>query len=120
MTITLEHCSELRAPPSAGGGAVSGGGPVNAVNGVATFDVSLDVAETGYTLQAAATGRTADISDPFDITTAGASQLAFSTQPTDAIAGETVAEQEAVFEPLLPSAGKIAPPNTPLPQRPSR
>src|SRR5437016_2990230 len=54
-----------------GGGTVSGGGSVNAVNGAATFaGLSIDKAGNGYTLTATS-GQLADAtSDPFDITTA--------------------------------------------------
>jgi len=54
-----------------GGGTLSGGAPVNAVNGVATFPgLSIDKAGTGYTLRATASGLTTGTSGAFDITAA--------------------------------------------------
>src|SRR5438874_12287978 len=54
-----------------GGGTLAGGGPINAVSGVATFaSLSIDKAGNGYTLTATS-GQLADAtSDPFDITAA--------------------------------------------------
>src|SRR2546430_5347799 len=54
-----------------GGGALSGGGSVNAVNGAATFaGLSIDKAGKGYTLTATSGQLTDATSDPFDITAA--------------------------------------------------
>ena len=77
----------LANDPTAGAVTLSGAGPVNAVNGVATFSVRLDVAETGYTLAAGASGLNPDTSVAFDISAAAAAQLAFTVQPSDAPAG---------------------------------
>ncbi len=54
---------------NSGGGTLSGGAPVNAVNGVATFpNLSIDKAGTGYTLRATASPLTAATSNAFDVT----------------------------------------------------
>ncbi len=77
---------------TAGGGTLSGGGPVTAVNGVASFSsVSVDKVGTGYTLQASATGPTAATSASFAITPAAASTLAFTIQPGNTVAGVAIA-----------------------------
>src|SRR5712691_6565020 len=52
-----------------GGGTLSGGAPVNAVNGVATFPaLSIDKPGTGYTLRATASGLTDATSSAFNVT----------------------------------------------------
>jgi hypothetical protein len=52
-----------------GGGTLSGGGPVNAVNGVVTFpNLSINQAGNGYTLRATASTLTAATSSPFNVT----------------------------------------------------
>ncbi len=52
-----------------GSGTLSGGAPVNAVNGVATFaNLSINRAGNGYTLRATASQLTAATSSPFNVT----------------------------------------------------
>src|SRR5439155_2353254 len=52
-----------------GSGTLSGGAPVNAVNGVATFpNLSINRAGNGYTLRATASQLTAATSTPFNVT----------------------------------------------------
>ncbi len=54
-----------------GSGTLSGGAPVNAVNGVATFpNLSINRAGNGYTLRATASQLTAATSNTFDVTAA--------------------------------------------------
>ncbi len=56
-------------PGSGGGGTLTGGGAVNAVNGVATFsNLSINRTGTGYTLVASSGTLTSVTSDPFNIT----------------------------------------------------
>jgi len=64
-TVTLS----IGTDPS-GGATLSGTMTLTFVNGVATFtDLSIDMAGTGYTLHATASGLTPDIdSNPFDVT----------------------------------------------------
>src|SRR5207302_3688957 len=68
---TFTGAITLALSANQGGGTLSGGGSVNAVNGAATFSgLSIDRAGNGYTLIATA-GQLADAtSDPFDITAA--------------------------------------------------
>jgi hypothetical protein len=73
-TITLA----LGANP--GGGTLSGGAPVSAVNGVATFpSLSIDKAGTGYTLRATASTLTAATSNTFDVTAPPSGSLRVTT-----------------------------------------
>ncbi len=75
-----------------GGGILSGTTSQDAVDGVATFDdLSIDKAASGYTITAGATGLTGATSEALAISAGAASQLAFATQPSDAVAGELVA-----------------------------
>jgi len=63
-----------------GGGTLSGGAPVDAVNGVATFpNLSIDQAGNGYTLRATASGLTAATSDAFDVTAPPSGSLRVTT-----------------------------------------
>src|SRR3989442_441188 len=73
-----------------GNATLSGTTPVAAVNGVATFFVSLNKAGTGYTLTASASGFATVTSTTFDITPGTATQLAFTVQPTNTVAGGAV------------------------------
>src|SRR5437773_288572 len=55
--------------PASNGGTLSGGTPINAVNGIATFpSLSVDKAGTGYTLRATASGLTDGTSNTFNVT----------------------------------------------------
>src|SRR5882724_9379264 len=59
----------LALEPASKGGTLSGGTPINAVNGIATFpSLSVDKAGNGYTLQATASGLTDATSSTFNIT----------------------------------------------------
>jgi len=75
-------------------GAASLGGTVtvNAVAGVAPFStLNLSAVGTGYTLTATATGLTSATSNTFNVVAAGAAvKLAFTTQPTNALAGSSI------------------------------
>src|SRR5207302_11222218 len=73
-----------------GGSTLSGTTPVAAVSGVATFFVSLNKAGTGYTLTASASGFTLVTSTPFDIIPGTATQLAFTVQPSNTLAGAEI------------------------------
>ena len=73
-------------------GTLSGTLTQNTVAGVATFaDLSIDKAGVGYRLAASSTGLTSATSDLFDITSAAANRLIFVQQPSDTVAGVTIA-----------------------------
>ncbi|HEY6110523.1 MAG TPA: hypothetical protein VIV56_16595, partial [Gemmatimonadales bacterium] len=73
------------------GAVLSGTLTLAANNGVATFsNLSIDKAGTGYTLRATASGLTTATSAAFSISTGGATQLAFTTQPVNTVAGATI------------------------------
>ena len=74
-----------------GSGALSGTNAILASGGVAAFtDLSIDSAGAGYTLIASSdSGPTSVISDSFNIG-AIATQLSFSVEPSDALAGDTL------------------------------
>ncbi|MGD0094732.1 MAG: IPT/TIG domain-containing protein, partial [Planctomycetota bacterium] len=103
-------------PNSPGNGTLSGTLTEPAVNGVATFNnLGINKVGTGYTLAASAagvingTGIQGGISQPFNILPGPASQLAFVTQPSNAVVGTPfspavqVAVQDAVGN-LVPTA----------------
>jgi N-acetylneuraminic acid mutarotase/S-adenosylmethionine hydrolase len=74
-----------------GGGTLSGTLTVTVSGGVATFaDLSIDMAGAGYTLVANGAGLPALTSDGFAITPAAADHLAFTQQPTDSVAGQSI------------------------------
>src|SRR5438309_740473 len=59
----------LALEPASNGGTLSGGTPINAVNGIATFpSLSVDKASTGYPLRATASGLADATSSAFNIT----------------------------------------------------
>src|SRR5206468_1999601 len=90
-----------------GGSTLSGTTPVAAVSGVATFFVSLNKAGTGYTLTANAGGFAPVTSTAFDITPGTATQLAFTVQPSNTVAGPRV--HAAVQITALDPAGNLVP-----------
>ena len=65
-----------------GPGSLTGGDPVAAVGGVATFSsLSVDTVGSSDTLTASASGLTGDTSDSFDVTVGPADHMVFTTQP---------------------------------------
>ena len=90
-----------------GGATLSGTPSVAAVNGIASFDLSVNKTGTGYTLVASATGFTAVTSAAFDIIPGTATQLAFSVQPSNTVAGEAI--NPAVLVSALDPAGNFVP-----------
>ncbi|NNG16780.1 MAG: hypothetical protein HKM89_09885 [Gemmatimonadales bacterium] len=63
-----------------------------AAQGVAIFsDLSIDNVGAGYTLEAGSAGRTPAVSNPFNITTSAPSALAFTVQPSNVLAGASIA-----------------------------
>src|SRR5262249_45355541 len=62
-----------------------------AVAGVATFStLSIDKVGVGYTLTATSAGLTGATSSAFNVSPAAAAKLAFTAQPTNAIAGASI------------------------------
>ena len=91
-----------------GGGVLGGTIAVAAVGGIATFaDLSINRVGSGYTLTAATTGFAPVTSTPFGITPGIATQLAFSAQPSNTVAGATISP--AVVVNALDAAGNLAP-----------
>src|SRR6059058_3197431 len=90
-----------------GGSTLSGTTPVAAVSGVATFFVSLNKAGTGYTLAASAGGFAPVTSTAFDIIPGTATQLAFTVQPSNTVAGAAISP--AVQVTALDPAGNQIP-----------
>src|SRR6266566_3801992 len=91
-----------------GGATLSGTTPIAAVSGLATFfDLSLNKTGTSYTLTASASGFTTITSTAFDITPGTATQLAFTVQPSNAVAGVTISP--AVHVTALDPAGNPVP-----------
>jgi hypothetical protein len=70
--------------PSGGAAKLSGQKSIHAVGGVATYALSVDKAQTGYTL-AAVSGPFGVISTSFDVTPAAPATVLFDTQPPASI-----------------------------------
>src|SRR3989454_9154164 len=76
---------------NAGSGTLAGTTTGAAVAGVATFStLSIDKAGSGYTLSAVAAGPAGSTSAPFDITSAPATRLVFTVQPSTTTAGAAI------------------------------
>ena len=74
-----------------GGDTIAGTQTVAAAAGIATFaDLTLDRAGTGYTLVAEAASLTSATSASFSITSASETTLAFTVQPSSAVAGAAI------------------------------
>jgi hypothetical protein len=74
-----------------GAGTLAGTLTVAAVSGVATFsDLRIDQAASGYTIAATASGTQVATSAAFDILPAPATRLAFTTQPSNTMMGNTI------------------------------
>ncbi len=88
---TASNAVALAIDANPGGGTLTGGGSVAAVNGVASFTgLSIDKTGAGYTLGASSPLLTGASSGPFNITAGTATQLAFTVQPTNTTAGAAV------------------------------
>ena len=89
---TLYTDANLAIGTNPGGGTLTGGGSALLTNGIATYaGLHIDKSGTGYTL--AATSTPAGISGTsaaFNITAGAATHLAFTVQPSDAVAGDPV------------------------------
>ena len=77
--------------PSAGAAALAGTLTVAAVGGVATFnDISIDTIATGYTFDFTSGVLPTATSNSFDIVQAPATQLVFTGEPSNALAGDNI------------------------------
>ena len=86
-----QNAITLALGANTGGATLGGTLTVNAVNGVATFsDLTLDKTGVGYTLTAAATSLSGDVSAAFNITPSTATQLVFTVQPSSVAAGSSI------------------------------
>ncbi len=89
---------------NAGGATLSGNGPVNAVNGVATFaNLTIDKVGTGYTLTATSGTLTQATSNAFNITAGPpppATHLAFGVQPSNTQVGVAITPAVTVRSPV--------------------
>jgi hypothetical protein len=90
-----------------GGATLGGTHIVTAQDGIATFsDLTVDRTGAGYTLVASTTGLSAIASVPFAVTPAAAAALAFSVEPSDAMAGASLSP--AVTVSVLDGFGNLA------------
>jgi hypothetical protein len=114
-TVTTATTSvTLAIGTNSAGGSLSGTVTESAVYGVAAFsDLSIDRADTGYTLGASAAGVSGATSTAFSVTVGTASKLAFTAQPASIIAGMeipavAVAVQDAMGNSVATSTTSIA------------
>src|SRR5437667_176154 len=91
VVTTSQASATVAIGTNPGGGTLGGTTIVSAVSGVATFSgLSIDKTGTGYTLAATSTGLTSATSSAFNITPGTANKLAFSQQPSNTTAGQTI------------------------------
>jgi len=82
-----------------GGGTLTGGGPVAAVAGVATFPaLSINKVGVAYTLQATSGALTAATSNAFTISPGTPAKLLFQQQPTNTDVGTNIVATVGVFD----------------------
>ena len=103
----------ITAGTGTAGATLSGTATVAAVAGVATFaNLSVDRTGTGYTLSSTGAGLTGSTSAAFDIAAGVVSKLAFTTQPSSAVAGSnltaSVTGQDALGNTVPTFAGSVA------------
>jgi hypothetical protein len=116
VVITDSSAITLALQNGTVGAVLSGTNPVNAVNGVATFNVSVDLLGTGYTLNATDAALTPADSTAFDVVAGGPASISFSAGPADAIAGASnnaptgivVHVQDALGSPVVGDAVTLA------------
>ena len=87
VVITDNSQITLALQGGTAGAVLSGTNPVSAVNGVATFNVSVDLLGTAYTLHATDGALTPADSSAFNIVTSGPANITFSQGPSNAVAG---------------------------------
>ncbi|MBD65170.1 MAG: hypothetical protein CME62_08185 [Halobacteriovoraceae bacterium] len=103
-SVTLAFASD----PSSGSAVLTGTVTKNAVAGVVTFnDINIDTVNDNYSFSFTSTGLTSATSDDFNIEYPPATQLSFTTQPSDALAGE-VNNPDIIVE-VQDSTGNLVP-----------
>jgi hypothetical protein len=91
-TFTGNVAMAISAGTGTAGAALTGGTPVAAAAGVATFaNLSINLAGTGYTLRATSGALTAGVSTAFNVTAGAATKLVFKVGPSTASAGLAIA-----------------------------
>ncbi len=96
--IVTNATSNVTITINTGSGELGGTVTETPENGVATFgDLSIDQADT-YTLAASGAGLTGADTESFAIRAAAASQLVFTQDPSDTIAGESISGVEVTVE----------------------
>jgi hypothetical protein len=85
LVPTATNQVTVAVTPGTGGGG-SGGGLQAAVNGVATFSISVNKAGSGYTLTATSSALVSAVSTTFSVSPGPPFQLGFVVQPSDATA----------------------------------
>src|SRR5439155_2944490 len=90
-----------------GGGSRRGTTSLPELGAVVSSSLSLNKAGTGYTLTASASGFAPVTSTAFDIISGTATQLAFTVQPSNTVAGATISP--AVQVSALDAAGNPVP-----------
>src|SRR5207247_3327393 len=106
--VTESAAIALESHP--GCSALSGTTPVPAVSGVASSFVTLPTRRSSDPLTASASGFTPVTSTPFDIIPGTATQLAFTVQPSNTVAGAAISP--AVQVTALDAAGNPVPSST--------
>jgi hypothetical protein len=97
----------ITAGTGTAGATLTGATTAAAAGGLAVFsDLSIDMSGTDYTLTVSASGLPNATSAPFDILSGTATELIFTVQPTDAIAGESFSP--AVVVTALDAQGNTA------------
>jgi uncharacterized repeat protein (TIGR03803 family) len=94
--IVTSDSSNVTLSVASGGGTVSGTATVAASSGVATFSNAILDTAGSHTLQAADGSLTTATSNSFVVSVAGAAQLAFVQNPTNANAGSTISPNVTV------------------------
>ena len=91
VVTTANNSVSIAIGTNPSSGTLNGTTPVTAAAGVATFsNLSINKVGTGYTLTASATGLTGSTSSAFNVTAGTATQLVFTQQPTNVVAGSSL------------------------------
>jgi hypothetical protein len=98
-TATSQITIAIGTNPSSG--TLTGTVQANAVAGMATFStLSINKPGTGYTLTSSASGLTGDTSSAFNVTPGAPAKLVFTVQPSNVVAGNSIAVAVTVEDAL--------------------